>query len=284
MGIILAVISLVVTYTLGRRGISRKFLLYRSQSRCVIGDTSLGTDVSVYLGTEPVSSLYRTNIVIWSAGNQTIEGADIVVDDPLRLECVDGVPNAVIDECEGSSKRVCPTLEREGEDLFIKFGTLEQDDEIRISLLYDGEGRSIRGSRWDDLFALRDTEGDGYISITGSIRGIRRIGYIERGFVRATLSRSGSVIWRINTVLIFITMALGVPVMLGTFILYPLASTYVLVRDGISKGFDREMFDHLPEWAPFGLLLGGGLIFTWALISLIDWVDKDRTPPSEHKL
>jgi hypothetical protein len=78
-----AIISLLF-YLLAR---NRSRINYQTSNLKIIGNLSLNLpqDFEVTLSGEKIESLYKSQIIIWNGGTTTIDGSNIVKDDPLRI-------------------------------------------------------------------------------------------------------------------------------------------------------------------------------------------------------
>lgn len=85
---LIGLIGLVVTFVLYRASRVGPRPVYQYQALRLIGgaEHELPEEVTVLFGDKKVQRLAKTHIVIWNSGRATLNGKNIVADDPLRLE------------------------------------------------------------------------------------------------------------------------------------------------------------------------------------------------------
>jgi hypothetical protein len=96
--------SLVIGIVLGLCGIwatlkhrNRKTasIWYKSSVLLAENKSILPEEVTIQFAGKPISHLKKMNVVLWNAGNVTIDGNDIVLEDPLRIAFKDKFEDAI---------------------------------------------------------------------------------------------------------------------------------------------------------------------------------------------
>ncbi|MEO2261188.1 hypothetical protein ABGV43_30220 [Paenibacillus amylolyticus] len=120
---------------------NRSRINYQTSNLKIIGNLSLNLpeDFEVTLSGERIESLYKSQIIIWNGGTTTINGSDIVKDDPLTVVFGPGTKIfniSVVGESREINKfncRVSPSRENECQ---LNFDFWDKKDGVVLELLH----------------------------------------------------------------------------------------------------------------------------------------------------
>ena len=138
---LVGILAAVVTYLFTRQ---RTVLAFSTHGIRLIGhkETKFPEGVTVQYGGENISSLTRSLVVLWNAGERTIAGSDIVSSDPLRVELGDGAAVLSATVAKSSRAAVAASLHVVSQDrVDISFEFLDAADGIVVDILHTGETR-----------------------------------------------------------------------------------------------------------------------------------------------
>lgn len=153
LGIVIGVLIAIWSSFVSRIG-GRPVYQYRSLRLIGTNYSAMPSDVEVRFKGQIVNRLTKTEVVIWNSGNQTINGAAIVLNDPLRFEFGNG--SRILDvsvlrvtrDVNDFKAKIDPKSQGA---VLIDFDYLDPDDGALIEILHnDGVGEpdvmgSIRG-------------------------------------------------------------------------------------------------------------------------------------------
>jgi hypothetical protein len=90
--LLFAILGIIVSIYLYRKGKRRKKPLFSKRSVNVVSDSiqSFGDILVTYLG-KPVENLTVTKVAIWNSGNETLNSSDQAPTDKLRIETEEGI-------------------------------------------------------------------------------------------------------------------------------------------------------------------------------------------------
>ena len=232
------IVAASITYLLTRQ---RAILAYRTLGERLLGhaEAKLPDDVTVQFRGRPIPRLTRSLVVVWNAGEKTIDGTGIVVTDPLRLEVSEDAEmlSANIIKCSRPvTQMTVSTSTEKPHTAALNFDFLDPGDGAVIELLHSGEKR--------------------YPTILGTVRGMPR-GPQDMGRVISRRLMSRALPLRINPrVFALIVVVLGLGIALFGLV-YPFTETRVSADIPVSR---RILL--LILGAPYAVL---GLLLLWML-------------------
>jgi len=152
-----AVTSWIISWFYFRKGVRNKAISFTTNDISVIWPTNQGKDDSLkitYQGNE-VPRVTSTTMAIWNSGTETIDGSDIVADDPLRLIAAEGVKILRVQVLEKTRDVIVGDIPNISEkQANVRFRYLDANDGIAVEVLHTG--------------------GMDAISVAGAIKGIPR--------------------------------------------------------------------------------------------------------------
>jgi hypothetical protein len=201
VGSFLGLIGLISGYIFYRRSLREPRLVYQSNAVKLIGkDESLPEEIDILYKGKSVSRLTRTYIIFWNSGKATIDGRNIVDEDPLRLELKDGefLTKRIISSTRDVNNFKIYTKEDEPNKLFFTFDFLDSDDGVVIELLHSAS--------------------ESYPVIKGTIRGIPK-GILDWGRLLSPAAIKSRIPYLLRRKYLTVTFVLGIFLLLGSILL-----------------------------------------------------------------
>lgn len=141
VGSIIGLVGLIVAFILYRASKTISRPCFQTQAIRLIGreDQALPNDVEIYYKGKKVERLTKVNIVFWNSGKATIDGKNIIVDDPLRFEISEGeqiLSANVLKLTRDCTKFKAYVNPKELNQLICTFEYLDPDDGAVIEILH----------------------------------------------------------------------------------------------------------------------------------------------------
>jgi hypothetical protein len=153
IGSLIGLIGLVVALCIYRASRIGARPVYQSRAFRLIGvkEQALPNEVAILYSGRNVQRLTKTYIILWNSGKAIVEGKDIVIDDPLRLEFSEGsevLSARVIKETHKPNKFMVNINQQSNNIVFINFEYLNAQDGVTLELLHTSQERYplVKGS------------------------------------------------------------------------------------------------------------------------------------------
>ena len=245
VGSLIGLIGLVIAFLLYRASRVGPRPVYHTQALRLIGreEQALPEEVTVLFRDKKVERLTKTYIILWNSGKATVNGENIVVEDPLRLEFSEDsevLSARVLNFTRRANNFTVNINPRCPNQVICSFDYLDAGDGAAIELLHTDEKR--------------------YPKVQGSIRGIPK-GLLSRGRIFLSPEREGFP-FRVRTLKIVLIAQLFYGMLL------------------VAYGFLRLMIIEpmTLEWQWVGWFVAvSGLIIIGVCSSLL-WVTRRRFP------
>ncbi len=175
VGSLIGLISLIVAFILYRASRVRPQLVYQYKTLRLLWrkEQALPEDVVNLYRDKKVERLTKTHIILWNSGNATVNGENIVADDPLRFEFGESgevLSASVVRFTRESSKFAVDINPHSPNEVIFRFDYLDAGDGAVVELLHTAE-------------EARPT-------VNGSIRGIPK-GILNRGRILPSAQEIG---------------------------------------------------------------------------------------------
>jgi len=172
IGVFIGGIGVVAGYIFYRASRIGPRPLYQFRALRLIGkqEQALPEEVEILFRGRSVPRLTKTQVILWNSGNVMLDGKNIVVDDPLRLELNKGAQVLklhVLKVTRTSNKFKARINPNSPNELICSFDYLDPGDEAAIELLHTDQKR--------------------YPKVQGTIRGVPK-GVLNRGRIRPSTS------------------------------------------------------------------------------------------------
>lgn len=150
--LILALVSFLASIYFYIKSKRDKVPVYLAKTFPLIKDNIASIDgLGIFYNGTPIKSLYLTRIAFWNSGRETINRADITGNDPARI--TSETNNRVLGAKLSYSRRPANdgSIEKHGEDLYISFDFLDQDDGLIVDVYHTSDSKlkvsgTIKGS------------------------------------------------------------------------------------------------------------------------------------------
>lgn len=140
---LLGIAAAGITYVLSRQ---RSIISYRTRGVRLLGhaESKLPKEVSVQYRGRDIPRLTRSVVVLWNDGEKTITGADIVGEDPIRIDT--GADSSVVACTLLRATRpvlqaACQPSAQDANTVIVTFGFLDPSDGLVVELLHTGQER-----------------------------------------------------------------------------------------------------------------------------------------------
>jgi len=153
-GIILGIAGLIAAYVFYRRSLIKQKIAFVISSIQITGRNSrFPSELKIFYGNKEVENVTQSNIIIWNAGNSTIDGERIVSDDPLRLVTSQGseiLAAAIISTTSEVNAFSGKVRDKHPNEQILTFDFLDPNDGAFINLTHTGNRKvdvegTIRG-------------------------------------------------------------------------------------------------------------------------------------------
>jgi hypothetical protein len=241
-GIIIGTIIALLIYRASRIGPRP---VYQVRSLKLIGkeEQALPEEVEIFFKGRTVPRLTKTHVILWNSGNDTLDGGNIVVDDPLRFEYserAEVLRSRVLKITRDTNKFAANINPNSTNEVICSFDYLEAGDGAIIELLHSAE--------------------ESYPKVRGAIRGVPKgplnWGRISRGVIGPFKNRI-MVLFIILLGVLFVCLA----------IIFPMVPKFPESADLIT--------DTVARWI---LVLTGLSYVLWPSYKL--WINRKRFPKS----
>lgn len=143
---ILGLTGLVITYFLYRASRISPRPVYKYQALRLIGGSKqeLPEDITILFRDKKVQRLTKTHIILWNSGKTTLNGENIVADDPLRLEFSEDsevLSARVLNFTRQANKLTVNTHPHYKNQVICSFDYLEANDGAVIEILHTDRER-----------------------------------------------------------------------------------------------------------------------------------------------
>jgi len=139
-----------ITYVLSRQ---RSIISYRARGVRLLGhaESKLPKEVSVQYRGSDIPRLTRSVVVLWNDGEKTISGADIVKEDPIRIDTGDDssiVACTLLKAARPVLQASCQQSTQDSRTVVVSFDFLDPNDGLVVELLHTGRERYpvVRGT------------------------------------------------------------------------------------------------------------------------------------------
>jgi hypothetical protein len=242
---LIGIIGLIIAFLLYRASRIGPRPAYQLRALRLIGkeEPALPEEVEILFRGRSVPRLTMTHIILWNSGKATLEGKNIIVDDPLRLEFnerAEVLRVRVLRVTRKSNKFTAKVNSGSSNEVICDFDYLDAGDGAVIELLHTAEER--------------------YPKVQGTIRGVPK-GLLNWGRFLPSRSRALPFPFKTRRIILFITLFFGV-LMVAVGFLYPITEPSVS-----GKPFSRWFF------VIFGLIYA-------SLPLLMLWITRRRFPKS----
>jgi hypothetical protein len=171
IGLLIGVVSIAVAYVLYRRSLLRPSLAFFSSSIQVTGVNSpLVSGIEIFFRGKKVETVTQSTIIIYNAGNTTIDGDRIVNSDPLRIVTCEGseiLEAAIADVTRKVNSFSIAPSEQQHNEAICAFDYLDTSDGALIKVLHTGGKATVAGT------------------VRGMAKGLTPLGSIPSSFDRA---------------------------------------------------------------------------------------------------
>lgn len=143
---ITGIVAAVATYLLTRR---RMIIAYRTRGAQLLGtvEAELPSEVTVHYRGKDVPRLTRSIVVFWNDGERTINYADVVHSDPLRLDAGDGaeiLSTSLVKSSRDVIQLGCHANPNCPHEALLSFEFLDAKDGGVIEILHTGKRRHLK--------------------------------------------------------------------------------------------------------------------------------------------
>lgn len=147
VGSALGVIGLIAAVVMFRWSRQRAIAAYQQRGSLLLGHNAseLPSELSVTYRGRQIPRLTKTLLVIWNAGEKTINGADIVERDPLRIEIDAGGELLAVSVLKVSREAINFELRQDPKtsSTLVLFDFLDPGDGATVELLHTCENRFV---------------------------------------------------------------------------------------------------------------------------------------------
>ncbi|ETI60836.1 hypothetical protein [Marinomonas profundimaris] len=141
---LIAIIGIPIAYFIAKHVRHKGKPCYQRYARVLLGggEDDLPSEVSIKYDGDDVKKLTRTSIIFWNHGTEILNGEDIVLSDPLRLEFPSEVTilnSKIIKETKSSNEFELKQDEENKYILYLSYVYLDPRDGVSFEILHDGE-------------------------------------------------------------------------------------------------------------------------------------------------
>jgi hypothetical protein len=175
-----------------------------------------------------VDNLTVSKILFWNNGYDTIDSADIVSTDPLRIDSVNQILDAVIIKTNNSSNQIIAAIGVDGASVNIAFDYLDKNDGAIIQVVHAGKSSndlSLKGKLKGSPIRFYQSNNRRVTEITTFLLGLMFTAFFIILYLQSNIRLPAG--WLITT---------------GSV----LALLFVLYTSGFSKKLDRLLPNRLP--------------------------------------
>lgn len=145
-GIVLGIAGLIAAYVFYRRSLVKQTLAFVAESIQITGrNSNFPSELKIFYGDKEVENVTQSKIIIWNAGNSTIDGERIVNNDPLRLATSEGseiLAAEIIKTTREVNAFSIKSRDNHSNELILIFDFLDRNDGALINLTHTGK-RSV---------------------------------------------------------------------------------------------------------------------------------------------
>ena len=245
VGSLIGLIGLIIAFFLYKASRAGPRPVYQYQALRLIGreEQALPEEVTVLFRDKKVQRLTKTHIIIWNSGKTTVNGENIVADDPLRLEFSkdsEVLSARVIKPTRPANKFTVDINPHSPNEVTCKFGYLDAEDGVVLELLHTAKERCPE--------------------VKGSIRGIPK-GMLDWGYMLPVTRRGYPFPFRNRRLFSLAVLSFGIGLLAAAF-LSPLITEPAVPSE-----------PPVIEW----FLIGFGLLYVSAA-SFMLWLIRRRFP------
>lgn len=216
---LIGIIGVIIAFLLYRASRIGPRPAYQLRSLRLIGkeEPALPEEVEILFRGRSVPRLTRTHNILWNSGNATLDGKNIIVEDPLRLEFnerAEVLRVRVLRVTRESNKFTAKVNSGSPNEVIYGFDYLDAGDGAVIELLHTAEER--------------------YPKVQGTIRSVPK-GLLNLGHVLPSRSQALPFPFKIRRMVLFITLFFGV-LMVAVGFLYPMITEPFVSGMPFSRG------------------------------------------------
>lgn len=147
VGTVLAIVSLAAAFYFYRKSRRVSLLVYQRYETALVGSAvaAFPDELEIRFGGTTVPRVTATQLILWNAGNTTINGDQIVEADPLRFafpaECQ--VLRATIDKLSRPANSV--VLRSDGNVVMVSFDYLDPQDGVSLTIYHSAGRQQVVG-------------------------------------------------------------------------------------------------------------------------------------------